>query len=41
MDLAGDEATVFAALQAAYRAAAALGGVVMIVSVSNACPARG
>jgi uncharacterized protein YqgV (UPF0045/DUF77 family) len=39
-EIAGDEEAVFAALQGAYRAAAAHGGVVMIVSVSNACPAQ-
>ena len=38
-EIAGDEDAVFAALQDAFRAAAASGGVVMTVSVSNACPA--
>lgn len=37
-ELAGEEEAVFAALQDAFRAAAASGGVVMTVSVSNACP---
>ena len=37
-EIAGDEDAVFAALQDAFRAAAASGGVVMTVSVSNACP---
>jgi uncharacterized protein YqgV (UPF0045/DUF77 family) len=37
-EIAGDEDAVFAALRDAFRAAAASGGVVMTVSVSNACP---
>ncbi len=40
-ELAGDEDAVFAALRDAFRAAAAHGGVVMTVSVSNACPVPG
>ena len=36
--IGGDEASVFAALHAAFRAAAAGGAVVMTVTVSNACP---
>jgi uncharacterized protein YqgV (UPF0045/DUF77 family) len=36
--IGGDEASVFAALHAAFRAAAARGAVVMTVTVSNACP---
>jgi uncharacterized protein YqgV (UPF0045/DUF77 family) len=34
----GDDETVWAALQEGFRAAAALGGAVMQVTVSNACP---
>lgn len=34
----GDEAMVFAALQEAFAAAAAMGHVVMTVTISNACP---
>ena len=37
-ELAGDEEAVFGALREAFRAAASVGGVVMSVSVSNACP---
>lgn len=37
-EIAGEEDAVFAALQDAFRTAAAHGGVVMTVSVSNACP---
>jgi uncharacterized protein YqgV (UPF0045/DUF77 family) len=40
-EIAGDETAVFAALRDAFRAAAAKGGVVMTVSVSNACPFPG
>ena len=36
----GEEAAVFAALQEAFRRAAATGQVVMTVTVSNACPLR-
>jgi uncharacterized protein YqgV (UPF0045/DUF77 family) len=34
----GEAVTVFAALQEAFARAAALGAVVMTVTVSNACP---
>ena len=34
----GEAVTVFAALQEAFVRAAATGGVVMTVTVSNACP---
>lgn len=37
-ELAGDAEAVFGALRDAFRAAASLGGVVMTVSISNACP---
>lgn len=37
-ELEGDEARLFAALRDAFDAAAAHGGVVMTVTVSNACP---
>lgn len=37
-ELAGDEEAVFGALREAFGAAASLGGVVMSVVVSNACP---
>lgn len=37
-ELAGDEATLFEAIRAAFAAAAQHGGVVMSVTVSNACP---
>ena len=37
-EIAGDEEAVFGALRDAFGAAAARGGVVMTVSVSNACP---
>lgn len=37
-EIAGDEEAVFAALRDAFQAAAAYGGVVMTVAVSNACP---
>jgi uncharacterized protein YqgV (UPF0045/DUF77 family) len=36
----GEAVTVFAALQEAFVRAAALGAVVMTVTVSNACPVR-
>lgn len=36
----GDAERVFAALRAAFEAAAALGPTVMTVTVSNACPIR-
>ena len=36
--IAGSEAAVFAALRAAFAAAAQLGGTVLTVTVSNACP---
>ncbi|MGD8397915.1 MAG: YkoF family thiamine/hydroxymethylpyrimidine-binding protein [Anaerolineae bacterium] len=34
----GDDAAIFAALQEAYRHAAVQGHVVMVVTLSNACP---
>jgi uncharacterized protein YqgV (UPF0045/DUF77 family) len=34
----GDHTAVFAALQEAFRRASILGGAVMAVTVSNACP---
>ncbi len=37
--LTGDDEQVFAALKGAFRAAAARGDVVMVVTLSNACPA--
>lgn len=37
-EIAGEPDAVFRALRAAYDAAAAEGGVVMTVSISNACP---
>lgn len=37
-ELAGSEEAIFAALRDAFEAAATRGGVVMTVSVSNACP---
>ena len=37
-EISGDAATVFAALAAAFRVAAEAGGVVMTVTVTNACP---
>lgn len=40
-EIAGEDDAVFAALQDAFRAASASGGVVMNVSVSNACPVPG
>ena len=36
--IAGNQEAVFAALQAAYEAAAACGPTVMTVTISNACP---
>jgi uncharacterized protein YqgV (UPF0045/DUF77 family) len=36
----GDDAQVFAALRAAFRAIAADAGVVLVATVSNACPRR-
>jgi uncharacterized protein YqgV (UPF0045/DUF77 family) len=38
-EITGDETMCFAALRDAFQAAAALGGVVMTITVSNACPA--
>jgi uncharacterized protein YqgV (UPF0045/DUF77 family) len=37
-EVTGETAAVFAALQSAFEAAAALGGVVLTVTVSNTCP---
>lgn len=37
----GDPDTVFDALKASFRAADALGDVVMIASISNCCPMSG
>jgi uncharacterized protein YqgV (UPF0045/DUF77 family) len=37
-EIVGDEDAVFAALRDAFEAAAASGGIVMTVSISNACP---
>jgi len=37
--LAGDDTTIFAALQQAFCSAAEQGQVVMVVTLSNACPA--
>lgn len=34
----GDAAATFAALREAFERAASLGGVVMVVTLSNACP---
>ena len=39
--IAGDDATIFAALQEAFRGAAEQGQVVMTVTFSNACPVPG
>lgn len=36
--LTGDDKTLFAALQAAFQRVAGQGRVVMVVTVSNACP---
>ena len=36
--LTGDDDTVFTALQAAFQQAATQGSVVMVVTLSNACP---
>ena len=40
-EVAGDVEVVFGALRDAFRAAATRGGVVMTVSISNACPVPG
>jgi uncharacterized protein YqgV (UPF0045/DUF77 family) len=37
-EIVGDDDAVFTALRDAFRAAAVLGGVVMTVAISNACP---
>jgi uncharacterized protein YqgV (UPF0045/DUF77 family) len=37
--IAGDDETVLAAIQKAYRKAASSGAVVMTLTLSNACPA--
>lgn len=37
-EVRGEPDAVFAAIRAAFDAASALGGVVMTVTVSNACP---
>lgn len=39
--ITGDDAAVFAALQEAFRRAAEQGQVVMVVTLSNACPVPG
>ena len=39
-ELLGETEAVFAALRAAFEAAAALGPTVMTVTLSNACPVR-
>jgi uncharacterized protein YqgV (UPF0045/DUF77 family) len=39
--LVGDDTTIFAALQQAFCHAAEQGKVVMVVTLSNACPAPG
>ncbi|MGD8474538.1 MAG: YkoF family thiamine/hydroxymethylpyrimidine-binding protein [Anaerolineae bacterium] len=39
--LVGDDATIFAALQEAFCQAAKQGKVVMVVTLSNACPTPG
>jgi uncharacterized protein YqgV (UPF0045/DUF77 family) len=36
--IAGDDETVFAALQAAFQRVAGQGRVVLVVTLSNACP---
>ena len=36
--LEGNEETVFAALRDAFQAAAQFGGMVMTITISNACP---
>jgi uncharacterized protein YqgV (UPF0045/DUF77 family) len=36
--IAGDDAAIFAALQEAFRRVAEQGQVVMVVTLSNACP---
>jgi uncharacterized protein YqgV (UPF0045/DUF77 family) len=38
--IAGDSDEVFDALKTSFEAAAALGDVVMVASISNCCPAR-
>ncbi len=40
-ELVGETRAVFAALQEAFEAAAALGPTVMTVTISNACPVKG
>lgn len=40
-ELTGEEEVVFAALRDAFEAAAAVGGVAMTVTLSNACPVPG
>ena len=39
--LVGDDSTIFAALQQAFRHASEQGQVVMVVTLSNACPVPG
>jgi uncharacterized protein YqgV (UPF0045/DUF77 family) len=39
--ITGDDATIFAALQEAFRSAAEQGHVVMVATFSNACPVPG
>lgn len=39
--ITGDEAAIFAALQEAFRRAAAQGHIVMVATISNACPVPG
>lgn len=39
--VAGDDAAVFAALQEAFRRACERGPMVMVVTLSNACPVPG
>jgi uncharacterized protein YqgV (UPF0045/DUF77 family) len=39
--VSGEAGAVFDALKAAFQCAAALGDVVMVVSLSNCCPAAG
>jgi uncharacterized protein YqgV (UPF0045/DUF77 family) len=39
--ISGDDEAVFSALQAAFRRASEQGGVVMVVTFSNACPIPG
>ena len=40
-ELSGSPGEVFAALRAAYDAAAALGGVILSTTISNSCPLPG